>query len=81
MSEAENIPNQNGGGSEDTPSTSATVNPPRSMGGQTPRPVFMPETFTGTGREWSDWSEQFDLAAEVNNWDEALKIKFNTMDC
>ena len=80
MSEAENIPNQNGGGSEDTPSTSATVNPPvRPMGGQTPRPVFMPETFTGTGREWSDWSEQFDLAAEVNNWDEALKIKFMSL--
>ncbi|KAK0133549.1 hypothetical protein N1851_030921 [Merluccius polli] len=34
--------------------------PPRA----TARPVFMPETFTGIGREWSDWSEQFDLAAD-----------------
>ena len=41
----------------------------------TARPVFMPETFTGVGREWSDWSEQFDLAAEVNNWNEPLKLK------
>lgn len=36
----------------------------------------MSETFTGVGREWSDWSEQFDLAADVNNWDEGLKLKF-----
>ena len=42
----------------------------------TPRPVYMPETFTGTAREWSDWAEQFDLAADVNNWDETLKLKF-----
>ena len=77
--EAEDIPN--GRGNEDAPSTSATItNPPvRPVGGQTPRPVFMPETFTGAGREWSDWSEQFDLAAEVNNWDEALKLKFMSL--
>lgn len=40
------------------------------------RPVFMPETFTGTGREWSDWVAQFEVAAEVNGWDDALKMKF-----
>uniref|UniRef100_A0A8C2G0P5 Peptidase A2 domain-containing protein n=1 Tax=Cyprinus carpio TaxID=7962 RepID=A0A8C2G0P5_CYPCA len=45
----------------------------------TARPVFMPETFTGVGREWSDWSEQFDLAADVNNWDEPLKLKFMSL--
>lgn len=45
----------------------------------TPCPVFMPETFTGVGREWYDWSEQFDLAAEVNYWDEALKLKFMSL--
>ena len=49
--------------------------PPRA----TARPVFMPETFTGIGREWSDWSEQFDLAADVNNWDEPLKLKFMSL--
>lgn len=32
------------------------------------RPVFMPETFTGSGRDWSDWSQQFEMAADVNNW-------------
>lgn len=81
MSEADNNPSQrqnNAEVNENTPSTSAshTVRP---MGGQTPRPVFMPETFTGTGREWSDWAEQFDLAAEVNNWDEGLKLKFMSL--
>ncbi|KAL2082815.1 hypothetical protein ACEWY4_022633 [Coilia grayii] len=40
------------------------------------RPVFMPETFTGTGREWSDWVAQFEVAAEVNGWDDSLKMKF-----
>lgn len=43
------------------------------------RPVFMPETFTGHGREWSDWAEQFDLAADVNNWDNSLKLKFMSL--
>uniref|UniRef100_A0A3B3SMD4 Peptidase A2 domain-containing protein n=1 Tax=Paramormyrops kingsleyae TaxID=1676925 RepID=A0A3B3SMD4_9TELE len=42
----------------------------------TPRPIFMPETFTGMGREWSDWMEQFEMAADVNNWDDALRLKF-----
>lgn len=40
------------------------------------RPVFMPDTFTGTGREWSDWVAQFEVAAEVNGWDDSLKMKF-----
>lgn len=40
------------------------------------RPVFMPETFTGSGREWSDWIAQFEVAAEVNGWDDSLKMKF-----
>uniref|UniRef100_A0A673HHN6 Peptidase A2 domain-containing protein n=1 Tax=Sinocyclocheilus rhinocerous TaxID=307959 RepID=A0A673HHN6_9TELE len=38
------------------------------------RPLFMPETFTGVGREWSDWSEQFEMG--VNGWDNELKLKF-----
>ena len=33
------------------------------------RPVFMPETFTGMGRDWSDWAEWFELASEVNHWE------------
>uniref|UniRef100_A0A8C1ND16 Peptidase A2 domain-containing protein n=1 Tax=Cyprinus carpio TaxID=7962 RepID=A0A8C1ND16_CYPCA len=40
---------------------------------------YVSETFTGVGREWSDWSEQFDLAADVNNWDEPLKLKFMSL--
>ena len=49
----------------------ATMNPVR--------PVFMPETFTGTGREWSDWLGQFEMAAEVNHWDDDLKLKFMSL--
>ena len=30
------------------------------------RPVFMPQTFTGADREWSDWVGQFEMAADVN---------------
>lgn len=30
------------------------------------RPVFMPDTFTGVNREWSDWLEQFEMVAVVN---------------
>lgn len=41
-----------------------------------PWPVFMPETCTGMGRQWYDWAEQFDLAANVNNWEDSLKLKF-----
>lgn len=67
--------------SNDAPSTSAVHRATQQMQAQglTPRPVFMPETFTGVGREWSDWSEQFDLAAEVNQWDESLKLKFMSL--
>lgn len=43
------------------------------------RPVFMPETFTGTGREWSDWVGQFEMAAEVNYWNEELRLKFMSL--
>uniref|UniRef100_A0A8C1L401 Peptidase A2 domain-containing protein n=1 Tax=Cyprinus carpio TaxID=7962 RepID=A0A8C1L401_CYPCA len=44
-----------------------------------PRPVFMPETFTGTGREWSDWADQFEMAAGINGWDDELKLKFMSL--
>lgn len=43
------------------------------------RPVFMPETFTGSGRDWSDWSQQFEMAADVNNWNGELKLKFMSL--
>uniref|UniRef100_A0A8B9J5V6 SRCR domain-containing protein n=1 Tax=Astyanax mexicanus TaxID=7994 RepID=A0A8B9J5V6_ASTMX len=46
---------------------------------QVQRPVFMPETFTGSGRDWSDWSEQFEMAAEVNGWTDVLKLKFMSL--
>uniref|UniRef100_A0A672NLL4 Peptidase A2 domain-containing protein n=1 Tax=Sinocyclocheilus grahami TaxID=75366 RepID=A0A672NLL4_SINGR len=40
------------------------------------RPLFMPETCTEVGQEWLDWSEQFEMAAQVNGWDNELKLKF-----
>uniref|UniRef100_A0A3B3SS97 Peptidase A2 domain-containing protein n=1 Tax=Paramormyrops kingsleyae TaxID=1676925 RepID=A0A3B3SS97_9TELE len=43
------------------------------------RPVFMPDTFTGVNREWSDWVEQFEMAAVVNGWDEEVKLKFMSL--
>lgn len=52
-----------------TPITNSIVN----------RPVFMPETFTGSGRDWSDWSQQFEMAADVNNWNGELKLKFMSL--
>lgn len=69
MSVTEDRPN------EVRPAGSGAVGRPNA----TARPVFMPETFTGVGREWSDWSEQFDLAAEVNGWDDDLKLKFMSL--
>uniref|UniRef100_A0A3P9HJN9 Peptidase A2 domain-containing protein n=1 Tax=Oryzias latipes TaxID=8090 RepID=A0A3P9HJN9_ORYLA len=41
--------------------------------------VFLPETFSGSERDWSDWAEQFEIAADVNNWDDALKLKFMSL--
>lgn len=84
MEEAEGTPpldvnvNDNDGGRE-RPSNSLATSTVVNRASVPARPVFMPETFTGVGREWSDWSEQFDLAAEVNNWDESLKIKFMSL--
>lgn len=34
--------------------------------------VFDSQTKPGAGREWSVWVEQFEIAADVNNWDEPL---------
>lgn len=68
-----------------TPSTSAIVTEPSplapaaSSNVSMARPVFMPETFTGTGREWSDWKEQFEMAAVVNNWNDGIKLKFMSL--
>lgn len=42
-------------------------------------PLFMPETFTGVGRELSDWSEQSEMAAQVNGWNDELKLKFMSL--
>jgi len=68
------------GASDATPSTSATgtalLTTAASSNVPMARPVFMPETFTGTGREWSDWKEQFEMAAVVNNWNDGMKLKF-----
>lgn len=42
-------------------------------------PLFMPETFAGVGRELSDWSEQSEMAAQVNGWNDELKLKFMSL--
>lgn len=39
------------------------------------RPVFMPDSFSGQDREWADWSDQFDMASEVNGWNDNKKLK------
>lgn len=84
MSEVEGIQLNNGNSNDDAPTTSNSVGPcmthhMRPVVEPTPSLVFMPEIFTGVGRVWSDWSEQFDLTAEVNYWDEALKLKFMSL--
>ena len=48
----------------------------RNQGMATARPMFTPETFTGVECEWADWAEQFEMAADANNWDELLRFKF-----
>ena len=67
----------------DNPDPESSDNPllPAQVPGRptTARPVFMPETFSGVGRDWSDWLGQFEIAAEVNNWDDALKLKFMSL--
>ena len=68
MSEPESKPPQPIAG----PSQSYVVPP-------NPRPILMPETFTGTGREWSDWAAQFEMAADVNNWNESLSLQFMSL--
>ena len=52
------------------------VHVPAPPGAATARPVYMPQTFNGADREWSDWVGQFEMAADVNGWDDALKLKF-----
>lgn len=81
MSEAEGSLSLGGVHDNATPSTSGSSSglSIQSAGLHTARPVFMPETFTGVGRAWSDWSEQFELAAEVNQWEEGLKLKFMSL--
>lgn len=79
MLEAENDPPMQGGVVCSEADENRDSRPAHFPNVVTPRPVFMPETFTGSGRQWSDWSEQFDLTADVNNWDESLKLKFMSL--
>ena len=43
------------------------------------RPVYTPENFSGEGRTWADWSDQFDLASEINGWDSLRKRKLMSL--
>ena len=65
-------------------STSAPIHAPAPAAPATPRqmtttvvsrPLFMPENFSGQDREWADWADQFDMAGEVNGWNEGRKLK------
>lgn len=79
MSLSEADPQPSGSNGQTGSVVAAGTQPHLSNTLSTPRPVFMPETFTGVGRQWTDWSEQFDLAADVNNWDDSLKLKFMSL--
>uniref|UniRef100_A0AAR2JZ36 Peptidase A2 domain-containing protein n=1 Tax=Pygocentrus nattereri TaxID=42514 RepID=A0AAR2JZ36_PYGNA len=43
------------------------------------RPAFMPEVFDGVSCTWPDWLGQFELASELNGWDDNLRVKFMTL--
>lgn len=43
------------------------------------RPIFMPDSFSGQDREWADWADQFDMASEVNGWNDRKKLKMMTL--
>ena len=47
-----------------TPATAATL--------AKPRPLVLPETFSGDGC-FSEWIEHFESVAAVNSWDDAAK--------
>lgn len=81
MSEAENNLSQLGSGANavDNPGASMATLTGASQGSLISRPVFMPEVFNATNREWSDWVEQFEQAANVNGWDDAVKLKFMSL--
>lgn len=83
MSEAENSLPQSGSQElniVESNSSGSMATPIRAPPGRSPpRPIFMPEVFTGVGREWSDWVEQFELAANVNFWDEPIKLQFMSL--
>lgn len=39
------------------------------------RPTFMPDSFSGQDRDWADWADQFEMAGEVNGWNDNKKLK------
>lgn len=83
MSKEENVSAQPGlqQESENHPSTSSSgsMAAPIMPASSISRPVFMPAVFTGVGRDWSDWLEQFELAATVNGWGEPVKLQFMSL--
>ena len=40
-----------------------------------PKPVILPETFTGEAN-WDEWAVHFDHCADINGWDDAAKLRF-----
>ena len=79
MSEAESISPQQGSSEANASRVNPSVGSLPVPTGGISRPVFMPAVFTGVGREWSDWVEQFELAANVNGWDDPVKLKFMSL--
>ena len=39
------------------------------------KPIILPEPFNGTG-DWDEWTFHFNNVADVNEWDDAKKLKF-----
>lgn len=49
---------------------------PEAMGPAVHKPVIMPEMFHGGEEEWEYWFLNFNNCAEINGWDDAMKLKF-----
>ena len=51
----------------------APGNLPAEAARRTPRPLVLPEPFTGEG-DYAEWQDHFECIAAVNEWDDAAKL-------
>jgi hypothetical protein len=45
-----------------------------------PRPVVMPEPFSGTEGQFKDWLSTFELCADLNSWETEMRRKSDFVD-